>query len=218
MMSDTINKDEKYLKFDQLCQDYMTELYQGISGFISYQPGEKEKHAEDKVFLTYGEILFAGVNQIIDYIDITEEDVFCDFGSGIGKVPLQFFLKTPVIKSLGIEFSEARHQFAEKVYESFRKEFQEIFAGRELKSIQGNFLEIDISDVTIIYTCSTCFDETLLQKMAEHFDKHPKLKYVISMKALPLKELQLDTILEVECTWDKTKCHVYSRNKLAGYK
>lgn len=201
------------LEFDQLCHDYITALYHGISGFISYQPGEKETGEKSKVFLTYGEILYPSVNTIIDYIDIDENDILYDLGSGVGKVALQFFLKTPVKKACGIEASGARHQFAEKIYKQLKYEFPELFVkGRELKSMQGNFLEEDISDATIIYTCSTCFSEELLHSMGEVFDRCPNLKYVVSMKQIPFK-YPLDTILEIECTWDKTKCHVYSRDK-----
>ena len=209
--------DSETLEFDQLCQDYITGIYQGVSGFISYQPGEKEAHAKEKIFLTYGEILYPSVNKIIDYIDIHEDDVFYDLGSGVGKVALHFFLKTPIKKAMGIEFAAKRNHFAEKVYAAVKREFPELYVGgRELKSMQGNFLTTDITDANIIYTCSTCFNEELLVNMGELFDTLPKLKYVISMKPIPFK-LPLDTILEIECTWDKTKCHVYSRNKLGGY-
>lgn len=199
------------LEFDALCQEYMTAVYQGVSGFISYQPGEKESHAKEKIFLTYGEILYPSVNTIIEQLDIEENDVFYDLGSGIGKVGLHFFLKTPVKKVLGIEYSEKRNLFAEKVYKQVKHEFPELFErGRELKTMKGNFMETDINDATIIYTCSTCFSEELLENMAEMLDRCPNVRYIVSMKPLPLK-MPLVSVLDIECTWDKTKCHLYAR-------
>src|SRR5579864_8957251 len=94
---------EAVSEFDDLCQAYITELYRNVSGFISYQPGEKENAQLEKVFLTYGEILFPSFNEIIKRMDINENDVFYDLGSGAGKSALQFFLKTPVKKIIGIE-------------------------------------------------------------------------------------------------------------------
>lgn len=207
---DPSNVDE----YDRLCQDYITALYQGISGFISYQPGEKEAGEQKKVFLTYGEILYPSVNKFIDYIgDITENDVFYDLGSGIGKVGLQLFLKTPIKKACGIEYSQTRNQYAEKVYGQVHQEFPEMFEnGRELKCFNGNFLEMDISDATIIYTCSTCFSEELLSDMGKAIDKCPNIRYIVSMKQIPSK-LPLDRTLDIDCTWDKTKCYVYNVNK-----
>lgn len=205
---------KEVLEFDHLCQDYMNLSYQGISGFISYQPGEKETNEGKKVYLTYGEILYPSVNKIIDYIgDIGPEDVFYDMGSGIGKVPLHFFLKTPVKKAAGIEASATRNQYAEKVYRNVKQEFPELFAnGRQLECLQTNFLETDISDATIIYTCSTCFSDELLTDMGKLFDQCPKLRYIISMKQIP-NRLPYDVAMDIECTWDKTKCHIYTQPK-----
>lgn len=204
------------IEFDKLCQDYLNASYQGISGFISYQPGEKESNEGDKVYLTYGEILYPSVNKIIDYIgDVGPEDVFYDLGSGIGKVGLQFFMKTPVKKACGIEASEKRHLYAEKVYNQVKKEFPDLYlGGRELKSKQGNFLTSGIEDATIIYSCSTCFSEELLSDIGKLIDTCPNIRYVVSMKQIPSK-LPLVTTLDIECTWDKTKCYVYTFAKEA---
>lgn len=197
-------------EYNQLCQDYISTLYQGISGFISYQPGEKESGEEKKVYLTYGEILYPSVDKFLNFIgDISESDVFYDLGSGIGKVALQAFLRTPIKKACGIEFSETRSKYAEQVYTQVYKEFPELFtAERKLSCLTGNFLEVDISDATIIYTCSTCFSEDLLSHIGEVIDRCPNIRYVISLKQIPNK-LELNRNLDIECTWDKTKCYVY---------
>lgn len=201
---------EAVLEFDQLCQDYIGALYHNASGFISYEPGEKESHAEKQIFLTYGEILYPSVNTLIEHMDITEDDVFYDFGSGIGKVALQYFLKTPIKKAGGIEFSEKRNEVAIKVYEQVKEEFPELFLNnRQLTARQGNFLELDISDATIIYSCSTCFSEELLASMGELFNRCPKLRYIASLKPIP-SNIPLDSTIEIDCTWDKTKCYFYS--------
>jgi len=203
--------------FNALCQEYINSLYQGISGFISYQPGEKESGEKKKVFLTYGEILYPSVSKFLNYIgDISEKDVFWDLGSGIGKVPLHVFLGTPVGRAYGIEFSETRSQYAQKVYAEVHQEFPELFAGgRELKCSTGNFLEADIYDATIIYTCSTCFNEELLSDIGKAIDRCPNIRYVISMKQIPSK-VPFDRTLEIDCTWDKTKCYVYGPKAAAN--
>lgn len=203
--------NEVAVEFDALCQEYMAGLYKGYSGFISYQPGEKASNEKNKVYLTYGEILYPSLTTVIDYLEINDQDVFYDLGSGIGKVALHFFLKTPIKKASGIEAAEARQNSAQKIYRQVKEEFPELYAnGRTLTSQCGNFLEVDISDATIIYTCSTCFGEELLKNLGAVFDQCPNLKYVVSLKAIP-QVLPLDRTLEIECTWDKTKCYVYSQ-------
>ncbi len=201
-------------EYDNLCQEYMNALYQGISGFISYEPGEKEEGEKKKVFLTYGEMLYPSVGKIINYLgDINENDVFYDLGSGIGKVGLQFFLRTPIKKARGIEFSATRNKYAEHVYAQVNKEFPELVAGRTLDCINGNFLEQDISDATIIYACSTCFSEELLADIGKMIDEQcPNIRYIATNKHIPSK-LPFDRALEVECSWDKTKWQIYGSPK-----
>lgn len=201
-------------EYDKLCQEYMTLLYQGLSGFISYQPGEKEAGEKNNVYLTYGEILYPSMNKVIEYLDFNEDDVFYDLGSGIGKVGLHIFLKTPVRKSWGIEAAEKRNVHAAKVYAQVKQEFPDLFESgrRELGCQVGNFLHpgTGIEEATVVYTCSTCFSEGLLKDIGTLLDTCPKLRHLVTMKPIPCS-VPFDTILEIECTWDKTKCHVYSR-------
>ena len=170
--------------FDKLSEDYISLSYQGTSGFISYQPGEKEEAAKDKVFLTYGEILYPSLNKIINYMDINENDVFYDFGSGVGKVALQMLLNTPVRKAVGIEANRKRNDVAVKVYSQIKKEFKELLQDRELDCLNKNFLEVDVSDANIIYTCSTLFEPILLNDIANIIDHCPNIKYLIRSSIL----------------------------------
>jgi hypothetical protein len=199
-------------EYDNLCQEYMNAVYHGVSGFISYEPGEKEAGEKKKVYLTYGEMLYPSVSKIINYLgDINENDVFYDLGSGIGKVGLQFFLRSPVKKARGIEYSATRNKYAEQVYAQVQKEFPELVAGRILDCINGNFLEQDISDATIIYACSTCYSEELLADIGKMIDAQcPNIRYIATNKHIPNK-LPFDRALEVECSWDKTKWQIYGK-------
>lgn len=201
-------------EYDILCQEYMNVAYQGVSGFISYEPGEKEAGEKKKVYLTYGEMLYPSVSKIINYLgDINENDVFYDLGSGIGKVGLQFFLRTPVKKVRGIEYSKTRNKYAEQVYQKVHQEFPELVSGRTLDCINGNFLEQDISDATIIYACSTCYSEDLLKDIGKMIDEQcPNIRYIATNKVIPTK-LPFDCALEVECSWDKTKWQIYAAPK-----
>ncbi len=209
---------EAVSEFDDLCQSYITELYRNISGFISYQPNEKENAQLEKVFLTYGEILFPSFNKIIKRMDINENDVFYDLGSGAGKSALQFFLKTPVKKVIGIEANKLRSGSSLKIYKQVKREFPEVFEGdRTLKCLESNFLDVDISDATIIYTCSTCFNTELLADIGRIVDQCPNIKYLISIPSvtydyasIPCK-LPIEEVVDIECSWGHTKFYFYTR-------
>lgn len=50
---------------------------------------------------------------MIDQIQITQEDVFIDLGSGVGQVVLQMAAATPCKICLGIERAEVPSRYAE---------------------------------------------------------------------------------------------------------
>lgn len=216
-MENNINPSERS-EFDKLSEEYINLLYQGTSGFISYYPGEREEAEKDKVFLTYGEILYPSLNKIINYMDINENDVFYDFGSGVGKVALQMLLNTPIKKAVGIEAHKKRNDVAVKVYQQVKKEFKELLENRHLDCLNTNFLEVDVKDATIIYTCSTLFEPVLLADIARIVDTCPNMKYLISIPSVkfdyahvPTKNLLVEEIMDIDCTWDKTVCYIYTR-------
>lgn len=197
------------LDFDDFTETYISSLYREKTGFINYRPGEKEACVQEKVFLTYGEILPSYVDLMIKKLDIRETDVFYDLGSGVGKVGLHFFLKTPIKKAYGIEFFEQRHEIAKKIYQQVEQQSPELFLnGRVLGSIQENFLKMNLSDATIIYTCSTCFSEELLKDIGDLALQCQNLRYLISLKPIP-SLLLLVEVLEIECTWGWSNCYIY---------
>merc|ERR1719191_1491924 len=61
---------------------------------------------------TYGEFHAEGVSALLDALNVTGDDVFCDLGSGTGKVVMQAFLERRTREAIGVELSEARHENA----------------------------------------------------------------------------------------------------------
>jgi precorrin-6B methylase 2 len=205
------------MSYHQVCESYIAELYTGLSGFISYQPGEKETAQLEKVFLTYGEILFPSFNKILERIEISEDDVFYDLGSGAGKSALQFFLTAPAKKTVAIEANQKRFDVSMKIYKQVKRELPEVFEdGKTLEYLHSNFLDVDISDATIIYICSTCFNTELLADIGKIIDKCPNIKYVVSIPSvtydyasIPCK-LPIEEVVDIECSWGHTKFYLYT--------
>lgn len=194
---------------------YIIDLYTDISGYIGYEIEEHDKPMQHLISLTYGEILYQGVDTIINNINITEQDVFYDLGSGIGKIVLQFFLNTAVKKSLGIEASQARHQVAHNIFNKVAQQLPNLFVHKQdkrlLQSTQGNFLLQDILDATIIFIDSVCFSEETLHKLSTILNDCPHLKHVISSRPLAIT-LPLEKKLQLACSWQPTtECYLYSK-------
>jgi len=80
-----------------------------------------------------------------------------------------------------------------------------------IKFFKKNFLEADLSDATVIYTCSTCFSDDLMQKLADKFATLKDGLVIMTLKALPPHEnIYLERTLTLPMTWSKaTPVYVY---------
>lgn len=95
---------------------------------------------------TYGELLPESVSKLINAVSITEDDVFLDLGSGLGKVVSQLFLQTKVKESRGIEINPQLHAQAQILNEQIVKEDHNT---RKITLSQGDFRECSSNCVSI---------------------------------------------------------------------
>lgn len=61
----------------------------------------------------YGETSYELVCQMIDQIDVTEDDVFVDLGSGVGQVVLQMAAATLCKICIGVEKADVPSKYAQ---------------------------------------------------------------------------------------------------------
>lgn len=170
--------------------------------FISIKLKLTDKH----IYLTYGEIIPESIRLLINDISpIDINDVFYDLGSGTGKVCLQILQETNVKKSCGIEYDKKRYDDSTKLIND---------TGKQLYFINNNFIDIDISDATIIFTDSIMFSNETLDIIEKKAYDCPNLKYLISMKQLKPKFLKLiNSRLNIKVTWGTSQYYIYSKKK-----
>lgn len=150
---------------------------------------------------TYGEITFEGVERLMQVLAPTKDDVFYDFGSGIGKMAIHVALASPVTKSVGIEMSSARHQSAEQAYRRLITRYH-LEAPKAIQFIQGDILKIDSSDATIIYIASTCFTEVFMKQFIQKLSHYKKGLRIVTLSVLPENEVfELVTSRHLPMTW-----------------
>lgn len=160
---------------------------------------------------TYGTITPNGVQKLIQYLDINKYDTFLDLGSGIGNVVIQFTLNSPIEKSNGIEFLKTRYNKSLEYLTEFKKIFKQ-----KLNNV--NFINGDINDYiineNIVFTCSTCFPEHLMDIITSKCEENKNLKYLITQKKIK-ENTKLDYVgnIDLECSWN-SKCihHIYTNN------
>jgi len=184
-------------------------LYRGIDGF-GVPAAERRRLSRWRGSLTYGELTSAGVRKLLDYLQLTERDVFYDLGSGTGKVVLQAAMSVPLRKCVGIEIVPSRVAAGRAVLREARR--QGLIQARRCALHRADFLTADLADSTVIYTCSTAFSERLMRRLARKvvgLDRRPTLVSLRSLRAVP-RALRRVAILRLPTTWNRrARAHVY---------
>lgn len=187
----------------------LTQLYTNITGFgISEEERGTIKRWGGAP--TYGEILPKSVSILLADLKLTEEDVFYDLGSGVGKVAVQVYLESGVKKSVGVELSSTRHAHAMNVYGKL-KDAGKLKANRDLVFRQENILHTDISDATVLFLCSTCYSDELMAELAIKIQQLKPEARVLTLK--PFKSptaLKLVKAYQLSMTWaEASAVHLY---------
>jgi len=153
--------------------------------------------------LTYGEIYYFTARSILRKIDFTSEDVLVDIGSGRGKM---VFFASAYFKAgaIGIEILPT--------FVSKSRQIANILNLPDAQFIQGNFLDFDFSDVTVVYFAGTCISEESLKKLMKALRKAPKGTKIINL-SYPLEEdfLQLMAREEMFFSWGTTLVYFYKK-------
>ena len=185
-------------------------LYAGVNSYLldENDPYNKLKeHNKNDIVETYGEILPAGVNKIINNISIDKNDVFFDLGCGCGKVVTQFYYQTCVKSSNGVEFSTTRFSQAQEIKEKIK------ITDNRLNFYRSNFFNTELSQGTIFYIASTCFDEKTMLKIWKKISNNKNLNAIIILNSFPetcdFSKVKRTKSIEVPCSWDKSEAKIY---------
>jgi len=148
----------------------------------------------------YGEITFGALDKLIRYLDLDDQDVFYDLGSGVGKVVHQIAMTTNVKRVVGVELSATRFKDAQKVRDAAAKE--KWISKARCKFEHGDILKADLSKATVLYTCSTAFPMTFMMKLAKKLAESKRPQRIISLQELPqVPGLKLIDKIPLDMSW-----------------
>ncbi|XP_034942950.1 histone-lysine N-methyltransferase, H3 lysine-79 specific isoform X2 [Chelonus insularis] len=140
----------------------------------------------------YGETSYELVCQMIDQIDVTEDDIFIDLGSGVGQVVLQMAASTFCKISVGVEKAEVPSRYAQSMEINFRK-WLNWYGKRcgEYRLVKGDFLADEnresITSATIVFVNNFAFGPTVDHQLKERFaDLRDGARIVSSKSFCPL--------------------------------
>ncbi|XP_011860391.1 PREDICTED: histone-lysine N-methyltransferase, H3 lysine-79 specific isoform X2 [Vollenhovia emeryi] len=140
----------------------------------------------------YGETSYELVCQMIDQIDVTEDDVFVDLGSGVGQVVLQMAAATLCKICVGVEKADVPSKYAQSMEINFRK-WLNWYGKRcgEYRLVKGDFLADEhresITGSTIVFVNNFAFGPTVDHQLKERFaDLRDGARIVSSKSFCPL--------------------------------
>ncbi|KAI4481422.1 hypothetical protein M0804_009542 [Polistes exclamans] len=140
----------------------------------------------------YGETSFELICQMIDQVDVTEDDVFVDLGSGVGQVVLQMAAATLCKICIGVERADVPSRYAQSMEINFRKWLN--WFGKicgEYRLVKGDFLADEhresITGATIVFVNNFAFGPTVDHQLKERFaDLRDGARIVSSKSFCPL--------------------------------
>ncbi len=128
----------------------------------------------DPRFVWYGPAGVTRLRRILPPREVSEEDVFIDFGSGKGRAVLQAALHYPFRRVYGVELSEQLHEIAERNVASC----QDRLRCRDVRLIRANATDFEIpDDVTVAFFNNPFVGEvfeTVIARLLTSVDRHPR--------------------------------------------
>ena len=161
---------------------------------------------------TYGEIRPAATLHLLDALQLTRRDVFYDLGCGVGKVVLLAAMASSAKRCVGVELAADRIALAREVLDHAHA--QRFVRRGRVEFREADILRTDLSDATVLYTCSTAFPTPFMGRLMR--------KLAALQKPLTLATLQvLDDhpafeqrrVLRLDMSWRRrAKVYIYGVN------
>lgn len=186
-----------------LCQQYLNAIYQD-SGTVKYEAAT--------IAETSGTILYESVQKLLHVMQLTENDVFTDYGSGNGNIVAQVFLNSLVKEAIGIEIVEACHQQAIYIADRIQKELPHFYNNnRKLTFINSDFLKAPINTTSVAFVSALCFPPQLLHQLGTLINNLPNIRMVLSLRPIKtLQRLHFKKTIHLQGSWDSVLCYWYS--------
>jgi len=185
------------------------DLYANIDGAqLSKKERALLKMENDN--LVYGEICFDSFAMMLAVVQPKATDVFYDLGSGIGKAVFCSALLYPWKKCCGIELLPGLHRVSIDLLEKCNS-LSDLKAPIEF--IQGNLLENDFSDATVIFINATGFTAECWRLIMNKLHALQKgARIIVSSKKISESLYQLLDAKMYWMSWGWASVYIYQKN------
>jgi hypothetical protein len=164
--------------------------------------------------LVYGEVEFASFLNLLQFFPKSKGGVFYDLGSGSGRAVFTVRFTLDFDRCIGIELLPNLHKLAVDVTEIYDQNFRHKLALQSVEFYCEDVLKYDWSDATVIFTCSTCFEDDLIFAIGEKAKDLQQGADLITLKKFTgIDPDAFDIIQETVCpmSWGDADVFVYRR-------
>jgi precorrin-6B methylase 2 len=193
--------------------DQHAPIFESIYGEVNgFQLSQIAKQHCDAIDYVYGEIEFLPFIALLSLVNPNTETVFYDLGSGTGKAVIACAMVFPVKRAVGIEIFPLLHEAS---CDQIAK--LEVIAGYQqiqerVQFIQGNFLNIDISDANMVFiNASTLIGQTW-DSLIQRIENTKSINTVITTTK-PLNSVVFTMIIatSVAMSWGIVNAYIHKR-------
>ncbi len=186
---------------------YFSHVFYKVNGF---QLSKKARASCDVTDYIYGEIEFIPFVALLALTKPISIDIFYDLGSGTGKAVIACAMVFPIQKALGIELLEPLHQSACIQKEKLIQIKEYSYLTSKIEFDLGNFLDLDLTEATIIFINSTTLFQPTWGALCARLDTLPHLKTVITTsKPLISNRFKVERSTTVEMSWGIVDAYIH---------
>jgi hypothetical protein len=204
-----VKKWRRSLKLDRH-EDTFNRLFQDVNGFALSQ---KARSHQDAMEYTYGEIEFTSFIALIACTNPSPQTRFYDLGSGTGKAVFASAMVFRMQACCGIELFQTLHEAALQQ----QQKLQQLPAYHHCSPIRlicGNFLQVDISDASLVFINATgLFGETWekLNHRLMHELQPGTIIITTSKPLISMPDFQIIHTTRVSMSWGIVTAYIQKR-------
>ena len=190
-------------------QKIFDDIFKHINGFhLSYNA----RGQQDAFEYVYGEIEFVSFIALLYLVEITENTIFYDLGSGVGKAVIACGMVFNIQKSCGIELFPELHHVAvnQKNYFSSLAHYQE--KAKKIYFVHGNILDENIDEATLIFFNATGFFGSTLERINKRLEQAIACEVVITTsKPLSSEAFVVHQVTQISMSWGVVNAYIHQR-------
>lgn len=197
-------------------EEVIGRLYSQVSG-SAISIAEQKRMGREEDATTYGEVRAASVHELLSAVAPREGENFIDLGSGLGSATLAAAMLFPFRRLVGVELltglGDAARRALGRYDAEVRPQLSELHQQQHIEFLDGDLLEVDLSDIDVVFSQAVCFDAELMAKMAARLETLKSgARIVLVGHQLPARSFTQLGIKVMRANWGTSLTWVYQRN------